>query len=172
MHFRSPVSTRAGKYVNYIVMEGMAQNVSQDLDEEAISHHSPYMSAQTRTHGCDSNLIRVATHFADNIQFVTAIHASQKSASFADAQESRLRASLVSFSPISSGRIVSDSRIGLVPKSLTRLSNMHLFSGRSTLRQFHSCWLLFSRHSQCLRNSVKQCLFMSSILHAPTVSYL
>lgn len=120
----------------------------------------------------DSNLIRIATHFADNIQFVAATHASQKSASFADAQESRLRASLVSFSPISSGRTVSDSRIWLAAKGLTRLSNMHLFSGRSTLRQFHSCWLLFSRHSQCLRNSVKQCLFISSILQASIVSYL
>jgi hypothetical protein len=120
----------------------------------------------------DSNLIRIATHFADYIQFVETTHTSQKSASFADAQESRLRAFLVSFSPISSGRTVSDSRIGLAAKSLTRLSNMHLFSGRSTLRQFHSCWLLFSRHSQCLRNSVKQCLFISSILQTLTVSYL
>lgn len=58
---------------------------------------------------------------------------------------------------------ISSSGVPGIVFSNFRLSNMHLFSGRSTLRQFHSCWLLFSRHSQCLRNSVKQCLFMSSI---------
>jgi len=50
------------------------------------------------------------------------------------------------------------------PGSRTKLSNTHLFRGLSHFLHCHSCWLLLSRHSQCLRNSVKQCLLTSSSL--------
>lgn len=50
----------------------------------------------------------------------------------------------------------------------TRLSNTHLFKGSSTFRHCQSCWLLLSRHSQCFRNSVKQCLLTSSSLRCST----
>lgn len=46
----------------------------------------------------------------------------------------------------------------------TRLSNTHLFNGLSNLLHCQSCWLLSSRHSQCFRNSWRQCLFTSSSL--------
>ena len=46
----------------------------------------------------------------------------------------------------------------------TKLSNTHLLRGLSNFLHCHSCWLLLSRHSQCLRNSAKQCLFTSSSL--------
>ena len=44
------------------------------------------------------------------------------------------------------------------------MSNTHLLRGLSNFLHCHSCWLLLSRHSQCLRNSAKQCLFTSSRL--------
>ena len=47
----------------------------------------------------------------------------------------------------------------------TKLSNTHLFSGLSHFRHCHICWLLFSRHSQCFRNSCRQCLLTSASLY-------
>lgn len=58
--------------------------------------------------------------------------------------------------------------LGLVQTLLTSLSNTHLFKPLSIFRHCHNCWLLLSRHSQCLRNSSKHDLLMSSNLHIPT----
>lgn len=52
-----------------------------------------------------------------------------------------------------------------------------MLRGLSNFLHCHSCWLLLSRHSQCLRNSAKQCLFTSSSLlsqsetHSPRASF-
>jgi hypothetical protein len=51
----------------------------------------------------------------------------------------------------------------------TKLSNTHLFSGLSHFRHCHICWLLFSRHSQCFRNSCRQCLLTSASLEGISV---
>lgn len=47
---------------------------------------------------------------------------------------------------------------------LTSLSNTQPFNARSCLLHCHSCWLLFSRHCQCVRNCSRQFLFTSSSL--------
>ena len=54
---------------------------------------------------------------------------------------------------------------------LTRLSNTHLFKDLSGLRHWYSWWLLLSRHSQCFRNSSKQCFLISSILQITSVNF-
>ena len=50
---------------------------------------------------------------------------------------------------------------------LTRLSNTHLFNFHSAGLHCQSCWLLLSKHCQCLRNCSKQCLLTSSMLNSP-----
>ena len=48
----------------------------------------------------------------------------------------------------------------------TSLSNTQEFRVCSGLRQCHNCWLLFSKHCQCFRNSSRQFLLMSSKLRS------
>lgn len=48
--------------------------------------------------------------------------------------------------------------------SLTKFSKTHLFNFHSAGRHCQSCWLLSSRHVQCLRNSSRHDLLMSAIL--------
>ena len=50
----------------------------------------------------------------------------------------------------------------------TSLSNTQALSVCSGLRQCHNCWLLFSKHCQCFRNSSRQFLLMSSNLRFHT----
>lgn len=54
--------------------------------------------------------------------------------------------------------------------ALTSLSNTHVFSFRSARLHCHSCWLFCSRQFQCLRNSSRHALLMSSSL--PLLSYV
>lgn len=49
----------------------------------------------------------------------------------------------------------------------TKLSKTHLLSFHSAGRHCQSCWFRLSRHSQCLRNSVKQCVLISVSLCCP-----
>ncbi len=55
---------------------------------------------------------------------------------------------------------------------LTSLSNTHPLSFISRLRHCHSCWLFWSRHSQCFRNASRQFLLISSNLESKNRSLL
>ena len=46
-----------------------------------------------------------------------------------------------------------------------------MLRGLSNFLHCQSCWLLLSRHSQCLRNSAKQCLFTSSSLSSQSETH-
>ena len=73
-------------------------------------------------------------------------------------------------SPISrskSTKARSKSRSARRPTSFSNTQALSVLSGR---RQCQSCWLLFSRHSQCFRNSVKHDLLISLNLAPIAVS--
>ena len=87
---------------------------------------------------------------------------TQRYSSSADGPGSRPLVYLVSSSPVS----VMVRRMHRIAATnpRTSLSNTHLFSLRSSDRQFQSCWLWFSKHCQWVRNWSRQFSLMSLIL--------